>query len=56
MNWPLIILVSITALALVVFLFIQNLKDKKSLENQLNNDYRKPKETENDADAEETAK
>jgi len=56
MNQSAIILVGIGALALIIFLVIQNNKDKKQLENQLKNDYRKPKKDKEDAEAEEDMK
>jgi hypothetical protein len=42
MNWIIIILVSIGAIALVVFLIRRNMKDETAFENQLKNDYPKP--------------
>jgi len=42
MNWTIIILVSIGAIALVVFLIRRNMKDKSAFENQLKNNYTKP--------------
>jgi flagellar biosynthesis/type III secretory pathway M-ring protein FliF/YscJ len=44
MNWPAIIIVGIILLALVVFLVKRNIKDEKEVEQQLKNDYPKPKE------------
>ncbi len=56
MNQVTIILASIIALALIIFLVIRNNKDKKQFENQLKNDYRKPKKDKEDAEAEEDMK
>ena len=44
MNWPAIIIVGIILLALVVFLVKRNIKDEKEVEQQLKEDYPKPKE------------
>ena len=43
MNWLVIIIVGILAIALIVFLVICNQKDEKEFEKELNNDYPKPK-------------
>jgi len=56
MNWIILILFGIAAIALVVFLVMRNLKDKKEFEEQLNNDYRKAKDEEGDTDTEEIVK
>jgi uncharacterized membrane-anchored protein YhcB (DUF1043 family) len=50
MNWPIIIIVGIVLIALVVFLIQRNIKDEKELEDQLKNDYHKPKEEEGDVE------
>jgi low affinity Fe/Cu permease len=52
-NWPYIFLVSVAALVFIIFLFRQNMKDRKKLEQKLNNDYPKPKMDEEDVDPEE---
>ena len=44
MNWPVIIIVGIILIALVIFLVMRNVKDEKEVENQLKNDYPKPKD------------
>jgi hypothetical protein len=55
MNWTIIILVAIGAIALVVFLVKRNIKDEKEFEGQLKNDYPKTKQDEQgDTPAEET--
>lgn len=53
MNWTIVIIVAVVALALLIFINIRNQKDKKDLTNKLKNDYRKTKDEENDASAEE---
>jgi hypothetical protein len=47
MDWPLIIIVGIAALALVIF-FVRNLKDEKKFEKQVENDYQKSRREEGD--------
>ncbi|MEP7322915.1 MAG: hypothetical protein ABI761_13400 [Saprospiraceae bacterium] len=51
MNWNIIIVVGVIALALIIFLVNRNLKDEKSFENQLNEDYRKTKDEEDELDS-----
>lgn len=41
MNWTAIIIIVILAICIVIFTIIRNLKDKKDLEQNLNNDYLK---------------
>ncbi|MGB3006449.1 MAG: hypothetical protein WBC06_08080 [Chitinophagaceae bacterium] len=53
MNWPVIILISIVAIAFIAFLVIRNIKDERNLKNQLNNDYPKPKDDEGDIEIDE---
>lgn len=43
MNWIIIIIVGILAIALIAFLVIRNQKDEKEFENELDNDYPKSK-------------
>lgn len=52
-NWPFIFLVIAVGLAVVIFLFRQNMKDRKKLEQKLNRDYTKPKKDEEDVEPEE---
>ncbi len=52
-NWIVIVIVSLAAIALVIFLIKQNQKDKKALIQKLNNDYPKPKENEPEINYEE---
>jgi len=56
MNWPVIIIVGIAAIGLIIFLVVRNQKDEKEFEQQLKNDYHKPKEEEGDVDNEEPMK
>ena len=56
MNWPVVILFGIAAIALIVFLVKRNQKDEKQFEEQLNNDYRKAKDEEGDIDIDELTK
>jgi len=53
MNWQLIIIFGIAAIALLVFLVVRNIKDKKELEDKLNQDYRKPRDDEGDIEIED---
>jgi hypothetical protein len=45
MNWYIIILAGIAAIALIVFLVKRNIKDEVKFEDQLKEDYHKPRET-----------
>ncbi|MEP7109049.1 MAG: hypothetical protein ABI760_13735 [Ferruginibacter sp.] len=56
MNWPVLILFGIAAVALIAFLVWRNQKDEKGFENQLKNDYPKPKNEEGDIEIEEVLK
>ena len=56
MDWTLIIIVSVIAIALLVFINIRNQKDKKELTDKLNKDYRKTKDEEGDSSPEKTPK
>jgi hypothetical protein len=56
MNWTQLIIVSVLAIALVAFLIIQNRKDEKVLENNLNNDYPISLEEKNISDVDELDK
>jgi len=56
MNWPLIIILGIAALALIVFLVVRNLKDEKKFEGQLKNDYPKTKDEEGDVETDGVTK
>ena len=52
-NWPYIFLVAILSLAVIIFLFRQNMKDKRKLEQKLNEDYTRPRKDKQDPDPEE---
>jgi hypothetical protein len=56
MNWTIIILLGIGAVALVVFLIVRNMKDEKNFEDQLNNNYPKPKNNEGDIEIDDKMK
>ena len=56
MNWLILIPVGIGAITLIVFLVKRNIKDEKKFENQLKNDYRKPKNDEEDIEVEDIEK
>ena len=56
MNWPVIIILGIAVIALIVFLVRSNIKDETSFENQLKNDYPKPKDENGDVEIEEVLK
>jgi hypothetical protein len=56
MNWPLLILFGIAAIALIVFLVIRNQKDENEFESQLKNDYHKTKDEEGDVEIDEKMK
>jgi len=56
MNIPVLILVGIVLVGLVIFLVLRNQKDKKQLEEKLNNDFHKSKEEEGDIDIDEVMK
>ncbi|GAB2837268.1 FeoB-associated Cys-rich membrane protein [Ferruginibacter profundus] len=56
MNWPVITIVGIALIALIIFLVKRNIKDEKEVEQQLKNDYTKPKGDEADVDSEEVVK
>lgn len=53
MNWLVLIPVALGVIVLIVFLIRQNIKDEKKFENQLKNDYRKPRDDEGDSEAED---
>ena len=56
MNWPVLIVTGIALVALVVFLIRRNMKDEEEFEQQLKNDYHKPKNEEGDVDADNVLK
>jgi type II secretory pathway pseudopilin PulG len=56
MNWTVLIIFGVLALALVIFLVVRNQKDEKEFEEQANNDYHKTKDEENDTEIDEVTK
>lgn len=56
MNWPFLILFGLAAIVLIIFLARRNQKDEKKIEKQLNEDFRKSKDEEGDAAAEDPMK
>ena len=56
MNWLVLILFGIAALALIIFLIVRNQKDEKVFEDQINNDYHKKKDEEGDAEIDKVTK
>ena len=56
MNYTILLIAGIVLIGLVVFLVVRNQKDEKEFEHQLNEDYHKSKEEENDVDTEEILK
>ncbi|WP_301922741.1 hypothetical protein [Ferruginibacter sp.] len=53
MNWLIIIIVGILAIALIAFLVVRNQKDEKEFEKELNNDYAKPRSEDGDIEIDE---
>ncbi|MBL7702529.1 MAG: LPXTG cell wall anchor domain-containing protein [Ferruginibacter sp.] len=56
MNWTVLIIFGIAAIALVIFLVVRNKKDEKDFEEQINKDYHKAKDEEGDIKIEEETK
>lgn len=56
MNWPVIIIIGIVAIAFIAFLVWQNVKDEKQFEDQLKQDYPKSKDEEGDTEIDEVKK
>jgi uncharacterized membrane protein len=50
MNWLILTIFGILAIALIVFLVLRNQKDEKDFERDLNNDFPKRKSDEGDID------
>jgi hypothetical protein len=51
MDHPILIaVIALILLGLIIFINIKNKKDRKDLENKLNNDYKKPRDEEGEAD------
>lgn len=56
MDWYILIPFGIVAIALIVFLIRRNQKDEKGFEEQLKDDYPKPKNEMGDTDVDEVTK
>lgn len=56
MNTGILILIILAAGALIIFLVLQNRKDRRKFTDQLNRDYRHSKEEEGDIDIDEIKK
>lgn len=56
MNWTVIIVVGLAAIALIIFLIMRNQKDEKEFEEAVDNDYRKPTAEATDTEPEEIPK
>lgn len=56
MNWLTITLIAIPAAILVAFLIYRNQKDEKVFEEELKEDYTKPRNEEGDIDVDELTK
>ena len=56
MNWVVLIIFGIIVIAFFIFLIMRNQKDKKKLEDKLNNDYLKSKDEEADAETDTAMK
>jgi hypothetical protein len=54
-NIPVLVLLIIVAGALIAFLVIRNIKDKRDLTEKLNQDYRKSKDSEDDVEEDDKA-
>ena len=52
-NGTTLVIFGVILIALLMFIITKNKKDRKELENQLNQDYKKPKEAEHDEDEED---
>ena len=53
LDIPTTAFVALVVLILVIFIIARNKKDRKELENQIKNDYKKPADREGDIDIEE---
>lgn len=51
MNWTVIIIVGVAALALIIFLTVRNVKDEKEFEKEANQDYPRRSGESNEAEA-----
>ena len=53
LNGTVLVIVAVVLLVLLVFIVMRNKKDRKELENKLNQDYKKPIESEHTEDADD---
>jgi len=53
-NWPVLIITGVVLAALLLFLVNRNRKDKKKLEQKLNEDFKKSKDEEGDVEIEDS--
>ena len=56
MSLPFVIGIAVMAMLVVAWMFVQNKKDRRGLEEKLNRDYPPPREDHEDADPEEPMK
>ncbi|HRH58788.1 MAG TPA: hypothetical protein PLS10_14140 [Chitinophagales bacterium] len=56
MSWTALIITGILVIALFILITVRNRKDRKQLEDKLNNDYRKPRDEEGDIETDEKTK
>jgi len=56
MNWTVLIIFGIIAIALIIFLVVRNQKDEKEFEKEANQDYHKTKDEEGDAEIDKVTK
>jgi hypothetical protein len=56
MNWPILVVFGIAAIALMVFLVRRNIKDEKELEEKIKQDYHKSKDEEGDVEIDQKLK
>jgi len=52
-NGTVLVIVGVILVALLLFIITKNRKDRKHFESQLKQDYKKPKKSEHDEDAED---
>ena len=52
-NGTVLVIVGVILVALLLIIITKNKKDRKEFENQLNEDYKKPKASEHDEDVED---
>jgi len=52
MNWYLILIIGFAAMLLLIYLVVVNFRDRKKFEQQLNSDYKKTKDEEDEMEIE----